>query len=154
MPCDYSRYPPDWPAIRARILKRAGYRCESCGVRRHAVGYREADGYFMAAGGNLLADAAGSGQHPSGEPLSYAEAREFCEVYNCCSDGRDDDGNRWIVIVLTVGHLDEGDLDCPDDRLKAWCQRCHNRYDAAMRRRHAKETRQRRKREAQPCLSL
>jgi hypothetical protein len=35
MPCDYSKYPPNWPAIRERILLRAGYRCEwpGCGAR-------------------------------------------------------------------------------------------------------------------------
>jgi len=29
-PCDYSDYPEDWDLIRARILKRAGNRCEWC----------------------------------------------------------------------------------------------------------------------------
>jgi hypothetical protein len=28
VPCDYRKYPRDWPAIRARILARAGNRCE------------------------------------------------------------------------------------------------------------------------------
>jgi hypothetical protein len=28
MPCDYSKYPPDWPDRRKRILERAGDRCE------------------------------------------------------------------------------------------------------------------------------
>ena len=28
MPCDYSRYPINWRAIRAAVLKRAGYQCE------------------------------------------------------------------------------------------------------------------------------
>lgn len=30
MPIDYGRYPADWRAIRARILARAGDRCEWC----------------------------------------------------------------------------------------------------------------------------
>ena len=32
MPCDYSIYPPEWKAIRQRILERAGHRCEWCGA--------------------------------------------------------------------------------------------------------------------------
>lgn len=30
------RYPPNWRAIRAAILERAGDRCEQCGVPNHA----------------------------------------------------------------------------------------------------------------------
>lgn len=32
MPINYSLYPPDWQARRIRILSRARYRCEHCGV--------------------------------------------------------------------------------------------------------------------------
>jgi len=41
------------------------------------------------------------------------------------------DGSK---IVLTVAHLDHTPENCADENLKAWCQRCHNRYDAPMRR--------------------
>jgi hypothetical protein len=37
-------------------------------------------------------------------------------------------------VVLTVAHLDHTPENCADDNLKAMCQRCHNRYDAPMRR--------------------
>jgi 5-methylcytosine-specific restriction endonuclease McrA len=37
-------------------------------------------------------------------------------------------------IVLTVAHLDHTPENCDPQNLKAWCQRCHNRYDAPMRR--------------------
>lgn len=30
MPCDYSKYPPNWKEIRARILERAENKCEWC----------------------------------------------------------------------------------------------------------------------------
>lgn len=46
MPCDMSKYPADWPQRRARILLRAGNRCERCGVDNGAIGYREPDGTF------------------------------------------------------------------------------------------------------------
>ncbi len=37
-------------------------------------------------------------------------------------------------VVLTVAHLDHQPENCADDNLRAWCQRCHNRYDAKNRR--------------------
>ena|ERR1700676_5380597 len=38
-------------------------------------------------------------------------------------------------VVLTVAHLDHTPENCELENLKAWCQRCHNTYDMAMRRR-------------------
>jgi 5-methylcytosine-specific restriction endonuclease McrA len=38
-----------------------------------------------------------------------------------------------IYIVLTIAHLDHIPENNSDDNLRAWCQRCHNRYDAPMR---------------------
>ena len=35
MPCDYSIYPPNWPEIRKRILKREGDRCKWCGAENY-----------------------------------------------------------------------------------------------------------------------
>lgn len=32
MPINYREYPPDWKQTRARILERAGNRCEWCGA--------------------------------------------------------------------------------------------------------------------------
>lgn len=38
MPCDYSKYPPNWfPEIRPAILERAQNCCERCGVANYAV---------------------------------------------------------------------------------------------------------------------
>lgn len=37
-------------------------------------------------------------------------------------------------IVLTVAHLNHKPEDCRDENLLHLCQRCHNRYDAPMRR--------------------
>ena len=44
------------------------------------------------------------------------------------------DGDKTARIVLTVAHLDHQPENCSDENLKAWCQRCHNRYDAPTRR--------------------
>lgn len=38
-------------------------------------------------------------------------------------------------VILTVAHLDHRPENCADENLRAWCQRCHNAYDAPMRRR-------------------
>ncbi len=38
MPCDYSKYPPNWKSeIRPRILKRANNCCEECGVANYSI---------------------------------------------------------------------------------------------------------------------
>ena len=36
--------------------------------------------------------------------------------------------------MLTVAHLDHVPENCDPDNLRALCQRCHNAYDAPMRR--------------------
>jgi len=36
-------------------------------------------------------------------------------------------------VVLTVAHLDHQPENCDPENLRAWCQRCHNAYDAPMR---------------------
>lgn len=44
-------------------------------------------------------------------------------------------------VVLTVAHLDHRPENCAEDNLRAWCQRCHLRYDAEHHRRNAARTR-------------
>ena len=46
---------------------------------------------------------------------------------------------RLVVVVLTVAHLDHTPENCSEDNLRAWCQKCHNGYDAPMRARGIKE---------------
>jgi hypothetical protein len=46
---------------------------------------------------------------------------------------------RIVRIVLTVAHLDHTPEHCQDENLRCWCQRCHNLYDAAVRRRGTRE---------------
>ena len=159
MPCDYSLYPPDWKERRARIQERAKHQCERCCVPNYAVGYRDASGAFIPLCGNGPCDAAGAGRTwPSYERITYTEASQIADIQNDHLAGKracDGDGNHWFVVVLTIAHLDDsGDLDCPDDRLQALCQRCHNRMDAPMRRTHAAATIARRKQEGQPVLAL
>lgn len=139
MPADMSKYPKEWPEIRRKILLRAGgneddprigARCEKCGVRNYAVGYRQPDGSFYCTRGNIYRDAF---QYAT----SYEEARALAENDNEWSDGK-----KYIVIVLTIAHLhDEDPQNVNENNLAALCQRCHNRHDMTMRRKHAMQTR-------------
>jgi 5-methylcytosine-specific restriction endonuclease McrA len=38
-----------------------------------------------------------------------------------------------LCVVLTTAHLDHDPSNCDPANLRAWCQRCHNTYDAPMR---------------------
>lgn len=40
------------------------------------------------------------------------------------------DGERVSRIVLTIAHLDHTPENCDPTNLRAWCQRCHLKYDA------------------------
>ena len=44
-------------------------------------------------------------------------------------------------VVLTIAHLDHVPEHCEPHNLRAWCQRCHNAYDAPMRARGIKQRR-------------
>lgn len=35
------------------------------------------------------------------------------------------------IVVLTVAHLNHRPEDCRPENLRAWCQRCHLKYDQA-----------------------
>lgn len=51
-------------------------------------------------------------------------------------------------VILTVAHLDHDTTHNDAANLRALCQRCHLRYDAAEHARHARETRARKQRDA------
>lgn len=61
-----------------------------------------------------------------------------CEGSPAFPDCRAENGKPHPVtgskVVLTVAHLDHQPENCADENLRAWCQRCHNTYDAPMRR--------------------
>lgn len=119
MPCDYSKYPPNFRTeIRPRILARAGNKCERCGVPNYAEGYREKDGTFVES----------TGMQADTDAL---------------------DGKKIIKIVLTIAHLENPDpMDCRDENLAALCQMHHLQLDAKQHGRNAAATRARNKRRA------
>jgi len=103
--------PPEWQAIRARILKRAKYRCEQCGVSQYSI--------VSWHGHERVID-----QDPFS---SYREARAYVE-------GLREAGSviRRTVIVLTTAHLHHTLDNHRDDVLAALCQACHLRHDATL----------------------
>lgn len=115
-PENRARYPKDWPAVSARIRGRAGNCCEECGVENGALGGREPGGVWH--------DAIPTGDN--GLRLTWPKPGEYgwCKGFNTHR-------LRIIRIVLTVAHLNHTPEDCRDENLRALCQRCHLRYDAA-----------------------
>lgn len=110
------RYPVNWQEIRARVKERSGDKCEWCGVKNGAIGYREYDGKFV-----MLSDGT--------DDLDFSV------------DNAVEDGFKVITIVLTVAHVhDHNPENCADDNLAHLCQRCHNKHDAPMRQAHARAT--------------
>lgn len=101
MPIQYKNYSSLWNyKIRLDILKRANNRCEVCGVRNYATGYRHKDGTFIVSEGIQ-------------QDIDYLL-----------------DDNKIIKIILTIAHLDHNVNNNDYSNLKAMCQRCHLRYDA------------------------
>lgn len=112
-------YPADWPAISRRVRAEAGNRCEWCGA-------------------------------PNGQTIKRVDRW----WYDAEADGwRDELGALWpdleereprmVRIVLTVAHLDHDPRHCDRSNLRALCQRCHLRYDAAHHASTARRTRAR-----------
>ena len=109
MPCNYNDYPLNWKEIRERILNRAGNRCEMCGLANHAIirkKYRDSPGAQEWDMYNSMLR--------NGYPVYIAMHRM-----------------GFTKVVLTIAHLDhdKDNHQVPDDRLAAWCQKCHLKYD-------------------------
>jgi len=126
-PENKARYPANWKQISEYIrFERANNRCEVCGLPNYAIGHRDENGSFIPIGGNVFADYAGEGlSYPSLKCLKYSEAKEIADFEN----DNCEDGNKYIVVVLTVAHLDHQPENCDYSNLMAMCQKCHNNYD-------------------------
>jgi len=135
-PENLHRYPKNWPAIRARILARAGNKCERCGVANHALGGRLSSGQFLPA-------------MPKGETLLRLDWPNPGETA-WCADGTYQEPLRIIRIVLTVAHLNHRPEDCEPENLLALCQKCHLALDLD----HHKATAYRTRREGRAAADL
>ena len=124
-PENRARYPKGWQAISAEIRRLADNKCEECGVPNGQLGGRDERGEWHRA-------------QPTGDNglrLTWPSEGNhgWCDDYP--------DKLRIVRIVLTVAHLDHQPENCERANLRAWCQRCHNRYDAPIRARGIKERR-------------
>jgi hypothetical protein len=116
------RYPTDWPAIRERILQRAGYQCEhpGCAARQYAFGVWTLN--ELGWRWHEIEDG-----HPIALRWNDAKQRA-AEAYFA----RGEEGDRPIVIVLTIAHLDHMPENCAPENLRALCQRHHLAHDHAL----------------------
>jgi hypothetical protein len=107
------RYPKDWPQIRLAVLVRSHWRCEWCGVRDRAWGWRDHTGKFHEVRKRPLIEA-----HPRNMRLR--------PPFTLQSDAGP---LKIIEVVITIAHLDHSPENCALENLKAGCQRCHLTYD-------------------------
>lgn len=133
MPCDYSKYPPNFKTeIRPRILARAKNRCELCGAKNGSYGYRDKSGKWYSS--EYLHEIL----EKTGEDLFYPG-----EVLSHCWD-KQGNPTKPTKIVLTVAHWHDKDpMNCDDDNLKAACQYCHLTHDKDQHQANARLTRER-----------
>ena len=115
-PENKDRYPKDWPQISKRIREAAGQKCQKCGAPNGAIICR---GDSKASLGTYMVETGEIYDVETGEYVDTGRGSEYI--------------GRFVCVVLTVAHLDNQPENCADENLRAWCQRCHNRYDMPMR---------------------
>lgn len=111
-PENKARYPDNWKEVRKEILARAGSACEKCGAPNRALIARGAgkdEGTYMMLDGAVHCA-------ETGKKLGVAKGSEY-------------ERSKVIEVVLTIAHLDHQPENCDPENLRAWCQRCHLRYD-------------------------
>lgn len=125
MPCDYSKYPKNWKAIRAEVLERAAHQCEECGVLNKEVGQRGVNGKWYTE-----------------KQINGMNSDDGWSLF-----GHLPDPFRVVRIVLTISHTDHDVTNNgePGNRpnLKALCQKCHLAHDHELHQANARATRNR-----------
>lgn len=136
MPIDYKKYVFNWKTeIRPKALLAADNCCQKCGVRNYSlVRWDKKENGWEHACGNYYLDELGTGEG------SYKDARICADFWN-----ENDEDPRWIVIVLTIAHLNHDTSNNRPQNLKALCQRHHLQIDADLHRQNAKHTRNKKK---------
>lgn len=104
-PENKARYPKNWRAIRERILARSANNYEPA---EDAIAWPHCE--LCGVPDRMWIERTADGWTPTLHDLDDA-----------------------VYIVLTIAHLSDEIEDCSDENLRAWCQRCHNRYDAPKR---------------------
>lgn len=126
-PENKARYPANWKAIRAAILERAHDCCEQCKVpNRERIARGDGPDIDTYQMDDAEVYCANTGAH-----LGRKRMSEYTLL-------------RMVDIVLTIAHLDHVPENCDPANLRALCQRCHLRYDAAHHAETARATRRER----------
>ena len=102
-PENKTRYPKEWPQIRAAILERAGHKCEKCKAPNRT---RIARGGDDDAGTYML-DSADVFDAETGEHLGRCRMSDYSVL-------------RMTDVVLTIAHLDHVPENCEPGNLRAW----------------------------------
>jgi hypothetical protein len=124
-PENKDRYPKNWKAISQAVRNEAGNQCEKCNAPNGVTIWRHQSEDFD--GKPVYAVPCGPGAH-----VICAEDGEVLAVMTLDDVARL--GWKPAKVVLTVAHLDHTPENCARENLRAWCQRCHNLYDAPARR--------------------
>jgi hypothetical protein len=116
-------YPPpaEWAALRASILERATWCCECAGE----CGRAHAGGACIVPNRLLVA------RYVRNERETWHEHEHSsnCLAAPCADD--EPPGSKVVRVVLTIAHLDHDPTNNAPANLRAFCQRCHLRHDAA-----------------------
>lgn len=120
-----------WRSAKAAVHARAGGRCEctgECGAAHDGGRCGAPDRAFIT--------------RDELEPHRW-RPHGACSL---CLGG--DPGCQPVQVVLTVAHLDHDPTRHDPERLRHFCQRCHNVYDSPLRQANAAATRARKRLEA------
>lgn len=118
MPCDYSKYHPDWKTvIRPAILERDKHCCKFCGVQNQRIIHRFGKG---------------------ADDWEYWPEGMESESWSL-------DGLKATKIVLTIAHLDQDKENNDYENLAALCQKCHLGIDLKHHMANARETNRKKK---------
>lgn len=148
MPCDYSRYPKNWREIRSRILKRAGNGCEclgDCGdTHLCSVSFPNENVHSFqrcfAPNGVFIV------RHDY-EPERWMRSDDVINLLHAHGEQAiaGYEFRKPVKVVLTLAHLDRDPSNDDETRIRAFCQRCHLKYDAKQHAESARVTRMARK---------
>lgn len=125
-------YPANWKEIRAEILSKADNCCEFCGIPNHLTIIRSQSGILWRL------------NRPATVGDTHCWNNGFDRIYLPAGDVKE---RPAIRVVLTIAHLDHDPTNNRRSNLRALCQRCHNRHDAAHRAENRKATLEQKKRQ-------
>ena len=116
---------PAWKEIRARILERAGNKCERCGKPNGEILSVTRGGFWFDIRRNGWLNDRGQ------ESAYFWPGFTGHSVY-------------VIRIVITIAHLDHNPYNNMDENLQALCQHCHLKHDRHFHYANARRSRARR----------